>query len=206
MRIRAKICGITREEDALAAAYHGADAIGLVFHEPSPRHVSIDTADSITRSLPPFVNRVGLFVNAGPENIEAVLSRLHIDCLQFHGDELPDECSRYGVPYIKAIAMRDEVDLVNMAELYDAAAGLLLDTYIPGVDGGTGKTFDWSRIAQDINKPIILAGGLNPENVGDAIRQVRPYAVDVSSGVESSKGIKDATRIAAFINEVEINS
>ncbi len=206
MRIRAKICGITREVDALAAAHFGADAIGFVFHEPSPRYIGVNEALSIASKLPPFVARVGLFVNAEPRIIESVISELHLDCLQFHGDEAPEDCSRYGLPFIKAIVMRDSVDLASAAVEYDSAAGLLLDTYVPGVDGGSGKTFDWSRIPQDIQKPLILAGGLNPENVGEAIRQVKPYAVDVSSGVESSKGIKDATRIEAFMNEVETNS
>lgn len=202
MRTRAKICGITRDDDALAAAKHGADAVGFVFHEPSPRCIDIDTAISIARKLPPFVAIVGLFVNAGPENIEGVLSRLHLDCLQFHGSESPEECSRYGMTYIKSVAMREDVDLASVAARYEDAAGLLLDTYVPGVDGGSGKTFDWTRIPRDIDLPLILAGGLNPENVGAAIRQVQPYAVDVSSGVETSKGIKDAARIVAFLNEV----
>lgn len=205
MRTRAKICGITREDDALAAAKYGADAIGFVFHEPSPRCVDIDTALSIARKLPPFVAIVGLFVNASPDKIEDLLSQLRLECLQFHGGESPEECSRYGIPYIKSVAMREDVDLASVAVQYKDAAGLLLDTFVPGIDGGSGKTFDWTRIPRDIDRPLILAGGLNPENVGAAIRQVQPYAVDVSSGVESSKGIKDASRIAAFLNEVNKN-
>jgi phosphoribosylanthranilate isomerase len=202
MRIRTKICGITREQDAIAAVVNGADAIGLVFYQASPRHVSLDDARVIVGNLPPFVARVGLFVNAEPKQIESVVSGGVVDILQFHGDEPPEACGRYGLPYIKAIAMRDEVDIKQVAADYGDAAGLLVDTYVPGLEGGSGLTFDWSRIPAEPGKPLILAGGLNPENVGEAIHQVRPYAVDVSSGVESSKGIKDAARIAAFINEV----
>ena len=202
MRIRTKICGITREQDALAAAAHGADAIGLVFHPGSPRHVSLETAHTVVKHLPPFVSRVGLFVNAAADEIETVVASGAIDLLQFHGEEPPEACNRYGLPYIKAITMREDVDLAQMVSTYPDAAGLLVDTYVPGLDGGSGQVFDWSRLPVDLDKPLILAGGLTPENVGDAVRRVRPYAVDVSSGVESSKGIKDAALIAAFINEV----
>lgn len=202
MRIRTKICGITREQDALAAAAYGADAIGLIFYPASPRHVSLDTARAVTKHLPPFVSRVGLFVNAAADEIESVVASGVINLLQFHGDESPEACNGYGLPYIKAITMREDVDLAQMSTRYRDAAGLLVDTYVQGLKGGSGQTFDWSRLPADLDKPLILAGGLTPENVGEAIRRAWPYAVDVSSGVESSKGIKDATRVAAFINEV----
>ncbi|KPK12782.1 MAG: N-(5'-phosphoribosyl)anthranilate isomerase [Acidithiobacillales bacterium SG8_45] len=202
MRIRAKICGITREQDALAAAENGADAIGLVFHKPSPRHISIETAVTIASVVPPFVTRVGLFVDAEVAAIEAVLGSGCVDLLQFHGNESPEDCRRFGLPYIKAVAMREGVILPEIAEHYADAAGLLVDAYVPGMEGGSGQTFDWSRIPASPGKPVILAGGLTPENVAEAIHQVRPYAVDVSSGVESSKGIKDAARIATFMREV----
>ncbi|MCG6975623.1 MAG: phosphoribosylanthranilate isomerase [Acidiferrobacterales bacterium] len=202
MRIRAKICGITREQDALAAAESGADAIGLVFHQPSPRYISVETAVSISKSLPPFVTRVGLFVDADVSTIESVLASGSVDLLQFHGSETPEDCQRYGMPYIKAVAMREEVNLPDIAERYADAAGMLVDAYVPGLEGGSGQTFDWTRIPANLGKPVILAGGLTPDNVSEAIRQVRPYAVDVSTGVESSKGIKDAARIAAFMQEV----
>ncbi|KPK52114.1 MAG: N-(5'-phosphoribosyl)anthranilate isomerase [Thiotrichales bacterium SG8_50] len=202
MRIRAKICGITREQDALAAAENGADAIGLVFYEPSPRHISIKAAVSIASVVPPFVTRVGLFVDADVASIDSVLATGSIDLLQFHGNETPEDCQRYGLPYIKAVTMREGVNLPEIAERYAAAVGLLVDAYVPGLEGGSGQTFDWTRIPANLGKPIILAGGLTPDNVAEAIRQVHPYAVDVSSGVESSKGIKDAARIAAFMREV----
>jgi phosphoribosylanthranilate isomerase len=202
MRIRAKICGLTREQDALAAAESGADAIGLVFHQPSPRYISVETAVSISKSLPPFVTRVGLFVDADVSTIESVLASGSVDLLQFHGSETPEDCQRYGMPYIKAVAMREEVNLPDIAERYADAAGMLVDAYVPGLEGGSGQTFDWTRIPANLGKPVILAGGLTPDNVSEAIRQVRPYAVDVSTGVESSKGIKDAARIAAFMQEV----
>jgi phosphoribosylanthranilate isomerase len=206
MRIRAKICGITREQDALAAAENGADAIGLVFHERSPRHVSIDTAVKIANVVPPFVTRVGLFVDADEATIGSVLATGCLDLLQFHGNETPEDCKRYGVPYIKAVAMREEVNLQDFTQRYAEAAGLLVDAYVPGLEGGSGQTFDWTRIPANLGKPVILAGGLTPDNVSEAIRQVQPYAVDVSTGVESSKGIKDAARIAAFMQEVNKRS
>jgi len=202
MRIRAKICGITRAEDAMAAAHNGADAIGFVFHEPSPRHITVDSALAISRSLPPFVARVGLFVNAEAGFVERTLAVMQLDLLQFHGDETPEFSAGFNRPYIKAIAMRDGVDLQQQARRYSTAAGLLVDSYSADVNGGSGKSFDWSVLPQDTGKPLILAGGLTVENVSEAMRQVRPYAVDVSSGVESSKGIKDADKIAAFMKEV----
>ncbi|MEW6331925.1 MAG: phosphoribosylanthranilate isomerase [Pseudomonadota bacterium] len=202
MRTRVKICGITRIEDATAAARAGADAIGLVFEPKSPRYVKPDQAQVIMRALPPFVTVVGLFVNAAPDTVETVLGRVPIDLLQFHGDETPEQCRRYHRPYIKAIHMRPDVNLPEQARRYADAEGLLLDTAVAHVAGGSGQAFDWSLIPADVGKPVILAGGLTPENVAAAVRQVRPFAVDVSSGVEQSKGIKDVAKITAFIEAV----
>lgn len=202
MRTRVKICGITRIDDALAAAQAGADAIGLVFDTKSPRYVTPDQAAKIARALPPFITTVGLFVNAAPDAIENVLSHVPLDLIQFHGNEKPEQCRRYHRLYIKAIHMQSDIDLHEPARLYGDAAGLLLDTYMPGVPGGTGQTFDWSRIPSDLSKPIILAGGLTAQNVAQAVQQAHPYAVDVSSGVELSKGVKDAQKIVAFVDAV----
>lgn len=202
MRVRVKICGITRADDAKAAVNHGADAIGLVFHGLSPRFVDTDRAAEIARNVPPFVTRVGLFVNAAAAEVNAVLARVPLDLLQFHGDESPEYCGGFNRPYIKAIAMRDGADLEREFSRFRDAQGFLLDTHVAGMAGGSGQVFDWSRVPPTRTKPVILAGGLNPGNVAAAIRAVRPYAVDVSSGVEQAKGIKDAARIAAFINEV----
>ena len=202
MRTRVKICGITRIEDAMTAVQAGADAIGFVFDPKSPRHVHADLALKITRALPPFVTTVGLFVNPAPDLVETVLSHVPLDLLQFHGDEKPEQCRRYHRSYIKAIHMKPDVDLHAMARLYHDAAGLLLDTYVVGIVGGSGQVFDWNHIPKEIGKTVVLAGGLTPENVGQAVRLVRPYAVDVSSGVEQTKGIKDAKKISAFIDAV----
>lgn len=201
-RTRVKICGITRVDDALAAADLGADAIGLVFYPPSPRAVDIGQAQSIARAMPPFVTVVALFVNPSPADVETVLRAVPADLLQFHGSEVPEDCLRFGRPYIKAVAMRHGAELTRSAREHISARALLLDTYQDGIPGGTGASFDWSMIPGDVGKPIILAGGLTIENVAGAVRQVRPYAVDVSGGVEVSKGIKDASKIAAFIREV----
>ncbi len=205
-RVRVKICGLTRRDDALAAVDLGADAIGLVFYAASPRAVSIAQAQEVIRELPSRVTVVALFVNAAESEIRAVLDKVSIDLLQFHGDEAPQDCTRYGVPYIKAVRMREDVDLFEVEKIYSSASGLLLDSYQSGVAGGTGVAFDWARVShhliQDLTKPIILAGGLTPDNVAAAIKQVRPYAVDVSGGVESTKGIKDAAKMAAFIQGV----
>lgn len=202
MRTRVKICGITRTEDALAAVRHGCDAIGLVFYGPSPRNVAIRQAIEIVASLPPFVTAVGLFVDAKPEDIRAVLAQVRLDLLQFHGDETPGQCRQYGVPYMKAIRVKADTNLLQYAVDYADAKALLLDTYSEGMAGGTGLVFDWKLIPEKLPLPIVLAGGLNADNVAEAIRQVRPYAVDVSGGVESSKGIKDADKIAAFMRGV----
>lgn len=203
MRTRVKICGITRPEDALAAARHGADAIGLVFYPPSPRYVDPAQAQAICAALPPFVSVVGLFVNAAADAVHAALRAVPLDVLQFHGDESPEYCGRFGRPYLKALRMREGLDVAAEAARYAGAQGLLLDTYQPGLVGGTGQVFDWRRVPQNLNRPIVLAGGLEPANVAAAIATVRPYAVDVSGGVEQGKGIKNAEKIAAFMREVE---
>ncbi len=199
MRTRVKICGFTRVDDAVAAASLGADAIGLVFYPPSPRNVGIEQAAAIVQALPAFVTVVGLFVDAEPNWIREVLAGVRIDCLQFHGDESAQACRMYGKSYIKAIRMRPDIELSTLEAEYADAAGLLLDAYHPGMQGGTGSGFDWERIPSQRSMPMILAGGLSPENVGLAVQQVRPYALDVSSGVESGKGIKDALKMAEFI-------
>ncbi|HEY1027493.1 MAG TPA: phosphoribosylanthranilate isomerase [Pseudomonas sp.] len=200
--VRSKICGITRIEDALAAVEAGADAIGLVFYAKSPRAVSIEQAAAILRVLPPFVTTVGLFVDMPRDELRQLLERLPLDLLQFHGDESPADCEGYGRPYIKALRVRPGEDVSAIMAPYSGARGILLDTFVEGVPGGTGASFDWSLVPDDAGKPIILAGGLDAGNVAAAIRQVRPYAVDVSGGVEAGKGIKDAGRIRAFIQAV----
>ncbi|MHB8415234.1 MAG: phosphoribosylanthranilate isomerase [Acidiferrobacteraceae bacterium] len=201
MRTRVKICGITRPEDAYAAVAAGADAIGLVFSTQSARYVTIDDAAAVIAVLPPFVTPVGLFVDADNEEVRQVLRRLRINLLQFHGQELPEQC-RYGVPYIKAVAMGDAVDLQAAARAYGDSLALLLDSHAPGEAGGTGRAFDWGRVPSSLGKPVILAGGLTAANVGEAILRVRPFAVDVSGGVERTRAIKDASKIRAFIHEV----
>ena len=203
MRTRVKICGITRPEDGLEAVRQGADAIGLVFYPPSPRAVSVAQAQAIPRVLPPFGTGVGWFVNAARQEIEAIRAATRLDLLQFHGDEEHADCTDHGLPYIKVVRMRPEVDLHRERGHFPDAAGLLLDTYEKGKPGGTGITFEWERIPADLASSIVLAGGLNPDNVEQAIRQVRPYAVDVSGGVEREKGIKDGEKIAAFMRGVE---
>lgn len=200
---RIKICGITREQDLQAVASCGADAIGLVFYEKSPRHVSLQQAAKLTHAVPPFVTVVGLFVNPSAEQVREVLAQVSLDVLQFHGEEAPEFCAQFGRPYLKAIRVRDGVDLVQCAAMYADAQGLLLDAYVEGTHGGTGAVFEWSLIPEALRPRIILSGGLDSSNVGAAISVVHPYAVDVSSGVEASKGIKDAEKVAAFINEVK---
>lgn len=199
---RIKICGITRVEDALTAAQSGADALGLVFHDKSPRHVSLRQAVQLATAMPPFVTRVGLFVNAGAEEVHRVMQAVPLDVLQFHGEEDPEFCAQFGRPYLKAIRVKSGVDLVQCAAHFAGAQALLLDAFVEGTHGGTGASFDWALIPQHLPLPVILSGGLHVGNVAAAIRQVRPCAVDVSSGVEASKGIKDAAKIASFINEV----
>jgi len=200
---RTKICGITRVEDAQAAARSGADALGLVFYEKSPRHVSVRQAVELAKTIPPFVTVVGLFVNPSEDEVRELLRHVPLDVLQFHGEEPPEFCAQFGRPYLKAIRVRLGVDLLQCAARYAGAQGLLLDAYIEGTHGGTGESFDWALIPHDLPLPVVLSGGLHAGNVAQAVRVVRPYAVDVSSGVEAAKGIKDAAKIAAFINEVK---
>ena len=200
--VRSKICGITRIEDALIAAEAGADAIGLVFYAKSPRAVSIQQARDIVAALPAFVTTVGLFVNASREELNDVLAGVALDLLQFHGDESPAECESYQRPYIKALRVKPGDDIAQLAAPYAKARGILLDTYVPGVPGGTGAAFDWSLVPSGLLQPLILAGGLSAANVQAAIEQVRPSAVDVSGGVEAGKGIKDAAKIRAFMQAV----
>lgn len=202
-RTRIKICGITRADDALAAARLGADAVGMVFHPASARCVSVETAGEICAALPPFVTGVGLFVNASEDAVRAVIDRVPLGLLQFHGDETPQDCARFGRPWVKAARVRPGLDLVEYASRFaDAgASALVLDAYSEGY-GGAGEVFDWSLIPQDLALPVVLAGGLNPDNVAAAIARVRPWAVDVSSGVEAPgapKGVKDHALIARFI-------
>ena len=200
---RIKICGITRVEDALAAAQAGADAIGLVFHAASPRAVSIEQARTIVKALPPFVTIVGLFVDAAEETIRSVLDQVPLDLLQFHGDEPDTFCQRFARPYIKAVRVRPGDDLDALAANWPGASGILLDSYKPGVPGGTGETFDWSMIPAQRSWTLVLAGGLQSQNVRQAIDLTAPWAVDVSGGVEATKGIKDIDKINAFIHEVK---
>ncbi len=206
MRTRVKICGITRLEDALAVADAGADAIGFVFDEKSPRFIEPERARAIVQLLPPFLTVVGLFVDAAIERVRHTLNAVPLDLLQFHGSEKPEECRMYGRPYLKAVHMRDDADAGRAAQVYADAAGLVFDSYSPEVAGGSGRSFDWGRLPRGLGRRLILAGGLTPENVADAITRTQPYAVDVSSGVESGKGIKDAAKIAAFVRSVTIAS
>jgi phosphoribosylanthranilate isomerase len=201
--VRSKICGITRIEDALAAVEAGADAIGLVFYAKSPRAVNVQQARAIIAALPPFITTVGLFVNASRCEINETLDAVPLDLLQFHGDETPEQCDGYHRPYIKALRVKAGDQIAEACRSYRNARGILLDTYVEGVPGGTGETFDWALIPDDLEKPVILAGGLTSANVAQAIAQVRPYAVDVSGGVEKSKGIKDREKILAFMSAVQ---
>ena len=199
MATAVKICGITRPEDALAAVRAGAHAIGLVFYPPSPRYLAPGAAGAIMRVLPPFITTVGLFVDAAAEEVRAALAQAPVQLLQFHGAETPAYCRQFARAYMKAVRMEPGVDLLQYARDYHDAKALLLDAYVEGLHGGSGVAFDWSRVPGGLPLPLILSGGLTAENVGDAVRQVRPCAVDVSSGVESARGIKDAAKIAAFI-------
>ena len=192
------MCGLTRRQDVLAAVASGADAIGLVFYPPSPRAVTARQARTLCEAIPPFVTVVVLFVNPEPAMVDDILREVPLQLLQFHGDEREDECLRYGRPYIKAARMREGLDLINYAACFPSARGFLLDAFVEGYGGG-GKVFDWKLIPQGFTRPLILSGGLDAENVGEAIRQVAPVAVDVSSGIESAKGIKDAGKIARFV-------
>jgi phosphoribosylanthranilate isomerase len=197
-----KICGVTRTADALAAARHGAHAIGLVFYGPSPRYVDPDVAAAIVRALPPFITTVGLFVDADEDAVRAIAAHTGVQLLQFHGAESADFCASFGLPYMKAVQVRPGVDLLQYARVFASAKALLLDAFHEDLRGGTGAVFDWGLIPRALPLPIVLSGGLTPENVGDAIRRVNPTAVDVSSGVEASRGVKDEAKIAAFITGV----
>ena len=197
--IRVKICGITNRADAQLASEKGADAIGLVFYPPSPRFVTIEQAKKITRNLPPFLKVVALFVDAQREAVDTVLTQVDIDLIQFHGKESPEFCASFRRPYIKAVRMKDGVDLIRLEKQYKSARGLLLDTYVKGIPGGTGSSFNWDKVPKELTKPVILAGGLIPENVSQAIQKIKPYAVDVSGGVETSPGQKDQNKIAEFM-------
>lgn len=200
--VRSKICGITRVDDALTAAKAGADAIGLVFYAKSPRAVDVRQAREIVAALPPFVTTVGLFVNASRCEINEILDAVPLDMLQFHGDETPAQCEGFHRPWFKALRVGNGEDIEAEVARYANASGILLDTFVAGVPGGTGERFDWSLIPAALAKPLILAGGLTAENVQQAIAQVRPYAVDVSGGVEASKGVKDAAKVRAFVEAV----
>lgn len=199
---RIKICGLTREVDVKSVCQQGADALGLVFYPPSPRHVTVAQAAKLVRVVSPFVSIVGLFVNPSAAQVQAVLTEVSLDILQFHGDETPEFCRQFGKPYLKAVRVKTGVDLLQYATQFSDAQGLLLDAFIEGTPGGTGEAFDWALIPPQLPLPIILSGGLQANNVTQAIRQVKPYAVDVSSGVEFAKGIKDIFKIIQFIQEV----
>ena len=197
--MKIKICGFTNAQNANQAAMLGIDAIGLVFYDQSLRNVGVETALQIVNALPPFINRVGLFVNADSSFIDEVLCEVPLDTLQFHGDESAAECRQYAMPFIKALRVNQDTNIIKMADEYHQSSGLLLDAFNKDTYGGTGESFDWSLAKVDIDLPIILAGGLNPNTVADAVSQVNPYAVDVSSGVESEPGIKDIDKIRKFI-------
>jgi len=203
MRTRIKICGFSQVDAALHAVQAGADAIGLVFHPPSPRHVEMVRAREIVQALPAFVTSVALFVDADVATVQAVIEQVRPGLLQFHGDESPAYCRQFRLPYIKAVRVRPGLDLVQYATRFHDAQGILLDAFVPGTAGGTGHKFDWGLIPSSLPLPLILSGGLNAQNIAAAIQQTRPWAVDVSSGVELSKGIKDAAKVAQFIQEVD---
>jgi phosphoribosylanthranilate isomerase len=199
MRTRVKICGITSVADGLAAARAGADAIGLIFYPPSPRLVTLAGAAEIASRLPPFVARVAVLVNPAADHVNAVIDACRPSLLQFHGEEPPEFCRAFGVPYLRAVRVRRGVDLLESLAPHAEAAGWLLDAYRDDLYGGTGEAFDWGLVPSRLARPVILSGGLDPRNVGEAVRRVRPWAVDVSSGVESAKGVKDERLIAAFM-------
>lgn len=202
MTVRIKICGFTRAEDARAACEAGIDAIGLVFYEKSPRHVTLAQAQTIIAALPPFVTVVALFVNASREFVESVLAACSIDVLQFHGEESGEFCRQFQRPYLKAVRVQPGLDWARLAAEYADSRGLLTDAFVEGAHGGTGKTFDWTLLPAQCALPLILSGGLDAANVADAIARTGPLAVDVSSGVEEGKGIKSARRVAEFVQAV----
>ena len=201
-RTRTKLCGMTRVNDAEAAVQLGADAIGLILAPGGPRFISLEQAVIIRRRLPPFVQAVAVFRNPDAAAVEQALRALRPDLLQFHGEESPEFCERFGLPYLRAVPMAGGASPRDWAARYAGAAGLLLDAHAPGGAGGQGRTFDWSAVPRDTGKPLVLAGGLTPENVGAAVRRVQPYAVDVASGVESAPGVKDHGKMQRFIEEV----
>jgi phosphoribosylanthranilate isomerase len=201
-RTRVKICGLSQAEHARLAAREGADAIGLVFYRESPRYVAVEAAAAIAAALPPFVSAVGLFVDAAEDEVRSVLARVPLDLLQFQGEESAAFCELFGKPYVRAVRMAAGTDLLEYAQRFSRAKALLLDAHVPGERGGTGRSFDWAKIPAGLPVPIILSGGLTSENVGRAIREVRPWAVDVSSGVEQSRGVKDPRKIVEFIRSV----
>ncbi len=202
-RVRVKICGITQVEDALAAVTAGADALGFVFYEASPRYIDVEKSTEIIDKIPPFINKVALFVNPSYEYVCSVLKSTYIDVLQFHGDEDEAFCNSFNRPYMKAIRIQEETHLDDVVATYHSACGLLIDAFDSAQYGGTGKTFDWSLLPTECSLPLILAGGLTADNVRDAICSTTVYAVDVSSGVEKSKGVKDHTLIQQFMHEVK---
>ncbi len=201
-RTRIKICGIREPAHALLAAEAGADAIGLVFYAESPRYVTASQAANVARTLPPYVMAVGLFVNAPADAVQAVLAEVPLDLLQFQGDETPEFCARFAKPYVRAVRMEAGTDLIECRRRFSGAKALLVDAHVPGQRGGTGEVFDWGQIPSNHPGPLILSGGLTAQNVGRAIREVRPWAVDVSSGVEASRGVKDPAKIVEFIRSV----
>lgn len=198
-----KICGLTTVNDAVAACVAGADAIGLVFYQPSCRYVDNAKAALIADAMPPFVQRVGLFVNASEAEVKAVLAQVDLDLLQFHGDETAEYCESFGKAYIKAFSMKPNIDIAARMASFKRAKGFLLDTYHPDHPGGTGEIFNWNEFPSAINKPLVLAGGLHIGNIQEAIQVCRPYAVDVSGGVESAKGVKSIAKIQAFIEKAK---
>ncbi len=200
-RTRIKICGLTRPQDLEAAIRLGADAVGFVFYPPSPRYLSPVLARELALRVPPFVTRVGLFVNADSQQVHETLSEVPLDLLQFHGEEDAGYCAQFGLPYLKAARVRPGVDLLEFARTYATAQGILLDAWVEAY-GGVGQSFDWSLIPSNLPVPMVLSGGLHVDNVGEAVMKIKPWAVDVSSGVESAKGIKDAGKIATFITAV----
>ena len=201
-RTRIKICGLREPEHARIAANAGADAVGVVFHQPSPRYVTPTQAAAVVAALPPYVSAVGLFVNEPAQSLHAILARVRLDLLQFQGDEEPEYCVSFGIPFVRAVRMEEGADLLEWASRFSRARALLLDAHVPGERGGTGQTFEWSRVPRNLPVPVILSGGLTAENVGQAVREVRPWAVDVSSGVERGRGVKDPGKIVEFIRSV----
>jgi phosphoribosylanthranilate isomerase len=200
-RTRIKICGITRAIDLDAVLQAGVDAVGFVFYPPSPRALSLKLAADLARRVPPFVTRVGLFVNAEPSSVRDILAAVPVDLLQFHGEEDAQYCEQFNLPYLKAARVRPQLDLLEFARAYPTAQGLLLDAWVEAY-GGVGQSFDWSLIPQELPLPLVLSGGLHAANVAEAVVKIRPWAVDVSSGVEVAKGIKDPEKIAAFVAAV----